>query len=181
VRKIKPRCVVLGVTASIAAYKACDIVRRLREAGCDVRVVMSPEACELIQPLVFRVLSGNQVYQGLFDSPETWDVEHVSLAEEASLVLIAPATANCIAKISAGICDDMLTCVVAATRAPVLLCPAMNENMYRNRITQENIKRLKSLGYGFIGPQTGRLACGKVGTGCLSDVDVIVKQALKAL
>jgi len=177
---MKRKVVVLGVTASIAAYKACDVVRRLRQAHCDVRVVMTPEASELIRPLVFRVLSANQVHQGMFDDPQSWEVEHVSLAEQADLVLIAPATANIIAKIASGICDDLLTCVVAATKAPVLLCPAMNANMYRNRITQANIKKLKSLGYGFVEPRTGDLACGTAGIGCLADVDIIVRRALKA-
>jgi phosphopantothenoylcysteine decarboxylase/phosphopantothenate--cysteine ligase len=177
----KNKHIILGVSASIAIYKACDIVRRLREEGLSVTVVMTPEAEELIKPIVFQSLSGNKVYGGLFDAPEAWEIEHVSLAEKASLVLIAPATANIIGKIASGISDDLLTCIVCATRAPVLLCPAMNENMYRNKITQGNIQRLQSLGYRFVEPRQGRLACGKVGIGCLAEVETIIKEAKKIL
>jgi phosphopantothenoylcysteine decarboxylase/phosphopantothenate--cysteine ligase len=173
--------IVLGVTASIAIYKACEIVRRLSAEGFRVSVVMTEEAKELIRPVVFQSLSGNRVYSGLFSEPEAWEIEHISLARVADLVLIAPATANIIAKIACGICDDLLTCVVSATRAPVVICPAMNENMYLNKITQENIRKLKSLAYKFIEPQKGKLACGKVGLGCLADVDTIIKEAKKAL
>jgi len=173
--------IVLGVTASIAIYKACEIVRRLGAEGFSVSVVMTDEARELISPVVFQGLSGNRVYSGLFSQSEAWEIEHISLADRADLVLIAPATANIIAKIACGICDDLLTCVVSATRAPVVICPAMNENMYLNRITQENIRKLKSLAYKFVQPQKGKLACGKVGLGCLADVDVIIKEVKRAL
>jgi phosphopantothenoylcysteine decarboxylase/phosphopantothenate--cysteine ligase len=177
----KKRNIILGVTASIAIYKACDIVRRLNEEALSVTVVMTREAEELIRPIVFQSLSGNKVYRGLFDEPEGWEIEHVSLAKKADLVLIAPATANIIAKVASGICDDLLTCIISATKAPVLICPAMNENMYKNRITQENIKKLKSLGYRFIEPRVGRLACGKMGLGCLAEVETIIKEVKKAL
>jgi len=173
--------IVLGVTASIALYKACDILRRLKEQGLSVQVVMTPEAEELIKPIVFQSLSGNRVYRGLFSEPQAWGIEHIGLAEKAGLVLVAPATANIIAKIAGGICDDLLTCVICATRAPVLIAPAMNENMYQNKITQANIRKLKSLGYKFIGPRKGRLACGKVGVGCLAEVEVIIKEVKKLL
>jgi len=173
--------IILGVTASIAIYKACDIVRRLKEQGFFVTVVQTPEAEELIRPIVFQSLSGNKVYRGLFSEPDAWNIEHISLAESADLVLVAPATANIIGKISYGICDDLLTCVICATKAPVVLCPAMNENMYRNKIVQENIKKLKSLGYKFIEPIRGRLACGKVGVGCLAEVETIIKEVKRTL
>jgi phosphopantothenoylcysteine decarboxylase/phosphopantothenate--cysteine ligase len=173
--------IVLGVTASIAIYKACEIVRGLSAEGFSVSVAMTEEAKELIRPVVFQSLSGNRVYSGLFSDPDTWLIEHVALASKADLVLIAPATANIIAKIACGICDDLLTCVVSATRAPVFICPAMNENMYLNKITQENIKKLKSLGYQFIEPVRGRLACGKVGLGCLAEVEAIIKEVKKVL
>lgn len=173
--------IILGVTASIAIYKACDIVRRLKSEGFSVSVVMTKEAEELIGPVVFQALSGNKVYRGLFDTPEAWEIEHVSLAEKAGAVLIAPATANIIGKISSGICDDLLTCIVCATKAPVLIAPAMNENMYRNKIVQENIKKLKSAGYRFIEPRRGKLACGKTGIGCLAEVDEIIQQVKKVL
>ncbi len=171
--------VVLGVTASIAIYKACEIVRRLREGGAAVSVVMTEEAVEMVHPLVFQSLSGNRVYHRMFDEGDSWEIGHVSLAERADIVLVAPATANVIAKAAHGICDDLLTCVLCATKAPVLVCPAMNENMYRNVITQANIKALKGAGFLFVEPRAGKLACGKTGVGCLADVDTIVREALR--
>jgi len=168
--------IILGVTASIAIYKACDLIGRLKDNNIASTVVMTRESEELIRPIVFQSLSGNKVYRGLFDLPEAWEIEHVVLARQADLVLIAPATANIIAKISAGICDDLLTCIVSATKAPVLIAPAMNEGMYKNKITQENIRKLKSFGYKFIEPRKGRLACGQIAVGCLAEVEEIVKQ-----
>ena len=179
--QVKGKNIILGVTASIAIYKACDIIRRLRSEGVSVRVVLTPEAEEFIQPVLFQSLSGNKVYRGLFDDLEAWEIEHVSLAEKADLVLIAPATANIIGKIASGICDDLLTCVCCATRAPILISPAMNENMYKNRITQDNIKKLKSLGFRFVEPIKGRLACGRVGVGCLAEVEDIVREAKQVI
>lgn len=175
----KEKNIILGVTASIAIYKACDIVRRLKEQAFSVTVVMSKEAEELIRPIVFQSLSSNKVYGGLFTPPDTWEIEHVSIAEKAGLVLVAPATANILGKVASGVCDDLLTCVICATKAPVLFCPAMNENMYKNRIVQGNIKKLKSFGYKFVEPRSGRLACGKTGVGCLAEVETIIKEAKK--
>jgi len=177
----KVKNIILGVTASIALYKACDLVCRLKDENFSVTVVMTKESEELIRPIVFQGLSGNKAYRGLFELPEAWDIEHISLAEKADLVLIAPATANIIGKIASGICDDLLTCVVCATKAPLLLCPAMNENMYKNQIVQENIKKLKAYGYRFVGPKEGRLACGKTGIGCLAEVETIIKEVQKVL
>jgi len=176
----KKKNIILGVSASIAIYKACETLRRLQEQGFAVTVVMTREAQELIKPIVFQSLSGNKVYSGLFDA-DNWEIEHVSLAQKADLILVAPATANIIAKIAAGICDDLLTCVVCATKAPVLLCPAMNENMYLNKITQANIKKLKEAGYKVVEPRTGRLANGCVGKGCLAEIDTIIKEVKKNL
>lgn len=172
----KAKNIVLGVTASIAIYKACDIVRRLKQDGYSVTVVMTKESEEFIKPALFQSLSANKVYRGLFDGPAAWEIEHVSLAEKADLILIAPATANIIAKIACGICDDLLTCICCASRAPILISPAMNENMYKNHVTQENIRKLKSLGYKFVEPIKGRLACGKIGVGCLAEVETIIKE-----
>lgn len=177
----KTKNIILAVTAGIAIYKACDIVRRLKEQGFSVTVVMTPEAEELIKPIVFQSLSGSKVYRGLFEETDNWEIEHVSLADKADLILIAPATANIIGKIASGISDDLLTCVVCATKAPVLIAPAMNENMYRNKITQGNIKKLKSLGYKFVEPRRGRLACAKIGLGCLAEVETIIKEVKKNL
>ena len=173
---MKQKTVVLGITASVAIYKACDLIRRLREKNFTVQVVLTDEAEKLISPLLLQVLSGNRVARGMFNEPEEWEVEHVSLAEKADLLLIAPATANIIGKLANGICDDLLTCVSCATRAPVVLCPAMNENMYTNKIVQGNIKKLKALGYRFIDPRKGQLACGKVGVGCLAEIDTILRE-----
>lgn len=172
------KTVVLGVTGSIAAFKAADIASRLVQRGVQVRVIMTKEAKHFITPLTLQMLSAHKVYEGMFDTPEAWEVEHVSLAESADVVLIAPATANIIAKLAAGICDDLLTCTVTATRSPVLLAPAMNHAMYAHKTVQQNIAGLKKLGYRFIGPVKGRLACGKEGMGRMSDADDIVKAAL---
>jgi len=173
--------VILGVTASISIYKACDIVRRLMESDFAVTVVMTKEAEELISPVVFQSLSGNKVCRSLFEAPEGWGAEHVALADKANLILVAPATANIIGKVVSGICDDLLTCVICATKAPVIFCPAMNENMYLNKITQENIKKLKSLGYKFVEPRRGKLACGKTGSGCLAEIDVILREVKRVV
>jgi len=140
---------------------------------------MTRESRELIRPIVFESLSGEKVYCELFDSPGDWGIKHISLAKKADLLLIAPATANIIAKIASGICDDLLTCTVLATSSPVLIAPAMNENMYNNKITQANIARLKGLGFIFVGPEKGRLACGEIGNGCLAKTEEIVKAVKK--
>lgn len=174
--------IILGVTASIAIYKSCELIRQLRECGFTVTVVLTREAEELIKPIIFQSLSGNRVYRGgIFDEQDTWEVEHISLGEKADLILIAPATANIIAKIANGICDDLLTCTVCASKAKVLIAPAMNENMYNNKITQENIAKLKKLGYIFVGPKVGKLVCGDVGIGCLAEVETIIKEVKKNL
>ena len=173
----KKKQIILGVTASIAIYKSCEIIRCLQDADFSVEVILTPEAKELIRPIVFGSLTGNKVYCEMFEEGSSWEIEHVALADKAALVLIAPATANIIAKMASGICDDLLTCVVMATRAPVLICPAMNENMFLNKITQANIKKLESLGYSFVKPKVGKLACGKTGVGCLAEVENILKEA----
>jgi len=175
VKKSRKR-VVLGVTGSIAIYKACEIIRQLKKDGFAIDVIMTKESEEFIRPFLFQSLSGNKVYSGLFETPESMDIEHISLAEKADLIVIVPATANIIGKIASGICDDLLSCVVCAASSKVLLCPAMNERMYRNPIVQSNIKKLKSLGYIIIEPRDGMLACGKAGIGCLADADIIVKE-----
>jgi phosphopantothenoylcysteine decarboxylase/phosphopantothenate--cysteine ligase len=177
----KEKTVILGLTASIAIYKSCDIIRKLRKEGFQVIAVETASAEELIRPIVFQSLTGNKVYRGMFDSPDPWQIEHISLAEKADLVLVAPATANIIGKVANGICDDLLTCLISATTAPVLFCPAMNVNMYKNKITQANIRKLKVSGYKFCAPVEGALVCGKQGIGCLAPIDVIVKEVKKYL
>lgn len=174
--------IILGVTASIAGYKACDIIRDLKEEGYNVNVIMTEDAKEFIAPLSLASLSRNKVYSEMFSDPSSlWDIEHISLADKANLILIAPATANIISKIACGLCDDLLTCTVLAAKAPVLIAPAMNTNMYEHKITQENIAKLKKIGYRFIGPGKGKLATGKIGIGRLSAVEDIVKEVKRIL
>jgi phosphopantothenoylcysteine decarboxylase/phosphopantothenate--cysteine ligase len=174
----KAKKIILGVSGSIAAFKAADIASLLLQKGCDVTVIMTKEAEHFITPLTLQMLSSNKVYRDMFDVTDAWDVEHVSLADSAGLILIAPATANIIAKLACGLCDDLLTCTVLASRAPVLLAPAMNDAMYQHKSTQANIERLKKLGYHFIGPVKGRLACGTVGLGRMSGVEDIISKAI---
>ncbi|WP_027307412.1 bifunctional phosphopantothenoylcysteine decarboxylase/phosphopantothenate--cysteine ligase CoaBC [Caloramator sp. ALD01] len=167
--------VVIGVSGGIACYKALDIVSRLKKKGINVYVIMTESATEFVAPLSFQSLSQNYVVVDMFEDPKTWEVEHISLAEKADVFVIAPATANVIGKIANGIADDMLTTTVMATKAPVLIAPAMNTNMYENKIVQRNIECLKSMGYYFIEPESGRLACGAVGKGKLAEPEKIVE------
>lgn len=173
--------IVLGVTGSIAAYKAADIVSRLKKLKANVNVIMTESATKFISPLTLQTLSSNYVAVGMFDEVKSWEIEHISLATKADIFVIAPATANIIGKIANGIADDLLTTTVMATKAPVLIAPAMNVNMYENKITQENINKLKSLGYKFIEPATGILACGVYGKGKLADVDDIISGIVETL
>jgi phosphopantothenoylcysteine decarboxylase/phosphopantothenate--cysteine ligase len=173
----KGKTIVLGITGSIAAYKAVDLASQFRQAGAVVEVIMTPEAEEFITPLTFRNITGRQVVTGMFDPVSEYSVEHVALAEAADLLVIAPATANVIAKLATGIADDMLTCTALATRAPILISPAMNVNMYENVITQDNIDRLKSRGFSFIGPTVGRLASGITGSGRFIEIEHILAAA----
>ncbi len=170
--------IVLGVSGGIAVYKALDVVSRLRKLKANVNVIMTKAAAEFVSPLSFQSLSQNYVVTDMFDEPKTWDVEHIALAQKADLFVIAPATANIIGKIAGGIADDMLSTTVMATRAPVLIAPAMNTNMYTNPVLQRNIKTLKDLGYKFIEPASGRLACGDYGVGKLATPEDIVEGIL---
>ena len=146
------RNVVVGVTGGIACYKAADVVSRLKKEDTEVDVIMTKNACEFVDPLTFRTLSKNPVVTSTFAAPEAWKVGHVALAQKADVFLIAPATANVIGKVANGIADDMLTTTIMASRAKIVFAPAMNVNMYENPIIQENIARLKKLGYIFIEP-----------------------------
>ena len=168
------KTVILGVTGGIAAYKALDIVSRLRKKNINVHVIMTESATKFVTPLSFQSLSQNYVVSDMFGEPKSFDIEHISLAEEADLFVIAPATANIIGKLANGIADDMLSTTVMATKAPVLFAPAMNTNMYNNPIVQRNIDILKSYGYSFIEPDVGRLACGITGKGKLADTEKIL-------
>lgn len=165
--------VVLGVTGGIAAYKAAEIASRLVKQKMTVHVIMTAHATEFIKPLTFQALTNQPVVVDMFGEPTTWDVEHISLAQKADLFLIAPATANIIGKMAHGIADDFLSTTVLATKAPVLIAPAMNTNMYQHPAVQDNILLLKKRGCVFIPPASGRLACGDVGVGKLADHDII--------
>ncbi len=172
---------VFGVTGGIAAAKATLAVSMLVKQGLDVHAIMTESACEFVSPLTFRTLTANPVTVDMFEEPGQWNVKHVSLAQRADLFVIAPATANFLGKTAAGIADDMLTTTVMATRAPVVIAPAMNSGMYGNPIVQRNIASLKALGYMFVGPESGRLACGDVGPGRMAAPERIVDFAMHAL
>ena len=169
--------ILLGVTGSIAAYKAADITSRLTKLGHNVDVVLTESGSRIITPITLQTLSKNKVYTDMFEEITPSEVKHISLAKKADVVLIAPATANIIGKIANGIADDFLSTVVmaVANHTPVYIAPAMNTNMYENPIVQDNIKKLKSFGYRFIEPKESLLACGDLGRGALADVDEIVE------
>lgn len=171
---IKGKFIVIGVTGSIACYKSLNLVSRLKKMGAIVQVIMTKSACEFVNPLSFRTLSKNPVITSMFDEPTSWEVEHVSLADKASIFVIAPATANIIAKFAAGIADDMLTSTVLATKAKKLIVPAMNVNMYENPITKKNISFLQEIGFEVMEPDEGLLACGYKGKGRFPEVAKIV-------
>ena len=174
--KLKDKKIIVGITGGIAAYKACDVISKLRKLGAEIEVIMTENAEEFITPLTVQTVSNNMVYTEMFEMARTWEVEHIELAKRADLFLILPATANFIGKIANGIADDMLTTTVMATKADVLIAPAMNTNMYDNEIVQENIEKLRSRGYKFISPQSGILACGDEGIGKLASVETIVSR-----
>ncbi len=173
---LNDKTVLLGVTGGIAVYKSATLVRRLRDLGASVRVVMTENATQFVTPLTFQTLSGNPVYVDMFQPTKEGDVEHVSLGEEADLVVVAPATANIIGKVASGIGDDMLSTTIMAARGPVLFAPSMHSQMYENPIVKGNIEKLKGLGYHFVGPEVGKLARGDVGVGRLAKIEDIVRK-----
>lgn len=174
------KTVLLGVTGCIAAYKACEIVRLLQKAGIRVKVVMTEHATEFVGPTTFRALTHEEVAVGLFDNPSD-PIHHISLAEEADCMLIAPCTANVMAKVAYGLADDLLTTTALALTSPLVIAPAMNVHMYENRATQENMERLHERGVRFVDAEAGYLACGDVGRGRLADPEAIVGQVLHVL
>lgn len=178
---LKDKTVVIGVCGGIAVYKACDLVSKLKKIGVNVHVIMTKSATEFVAPLTFQTLSQNYVVEDMFESPKTWDVEHISLAKKADVFVLAPATANVIGKVANGIADDMLTTTIMATKAKVLIAPAMNTNMYENPVVQRNMQTLKDLDYKFVEPESGRLACGDIGSGKLASVDTIFNSIIELL
>ena len=175
------REIVLGVTGGIAAYKSAEVVSRLRHLGANVHVIMTRNATEFVNPLTFQTLSANQVVTDTFAAPEYWNVEHVALARLAEIFVIAPATANILAKMAAGIADDMLSTTVLATKAPILAAPAMNTGMWTAEATKQNVRTLKERGVRMIGPDSGMLACGDEGTGRMSEPQDIVDEICRIL
>ncbi len=179
--KLDNKTIVLGVTGGIAAYKAVELVRLLTKSGATVQVIMTRSATEFVTPLTFQTLSGNPVHTDLFNLYQEQEIGHISLADRADLLLIAPATANIIGKIANGLADDLLTTTVMATKAPVLLAPAMNVNMYENPIYRDNENRLRRLGYHFIDAESGSLACGWNGSGRLAQPALIAEEVCQLL
>lgn len=171
-KMVKGKNIILGITGSIAAYKAADLISKLKLKGANIDVIMTKNACEFITPLTLQTLCCNKVNIDMFSTESK--LEHIALAEKADLIVVAPATANFIGKIRAGIADDLLTTVIIASLSKILIAPAMNENMYKNNIVRENIQYLQKTGYIFIEPEIGKLACGKIGEGRLANIDKIV-------
>ena len=168
------KTIVLGITGGIAAYKAADIASKLTQDGARVEVVMTESATRLIAPLTISAITHTKVITDMFEPASEYGLEHIALAEAADIVIIAPATANTIAKIAAGIADNMLTSVVLATKAPIIIAPAMDVNMFQNAITQDNIAKLKARGFIIVDPAYGRLASGKIGQGRLAEIETII-------
>ncbi len=172
--------IVVGVTGGIAAYKACDLVSQLKKLKANVNVIMTESALKFVKSHTFQALSQNPVITDLFETPRYWDIEHISLAQKADILIVAPATANIIGKVANGIADDMLSTTIMASTARIIFAPAMNTIMYMNETFQENMVKLLKLGYEFIPPEAGRLACGDVGIGKLAKIEDIVRHVIKA-
>lgn len=173
--------IILGVSGSIACYKAADLASKLVQKQAGVSVVMTQAATQFVTPVTFEALTHRPVFVDLFDRDYVASIAHISLADRADLVVLAPATANLIAKLAHGLADDLLTSLVLACKAPVLVAPAMNDNMYANRVVQANLVRLRELGFRLLEPEAGMLACGHVGLGRLAEPDRIVEVIAAAL
>jgi phosphopantothenoylcysteine decarboxylase/phosphopantothenate--cysteine ligase len=177
----KGKTIVLGITGSISAYKAADLAARFTKDGFRVDAVFTESAMKFASPMTLRNLTGRPVVTTMWELSTEFSVEHVALSEAADVVLVAPASANIIARLANGIADDMLTCTVLATKAPVIIAPAMNDNMWANQVTQDNVAKLKKRGFIFVGPAYGRLASGKMGLGRLTELDEIYGVTLQVL
>jgi phosphopantothenoylcysteine synthetase/decarboxylase len=173
--QFKGRTIVFGVTGSIAAYKAADLISRLTEAGAEVFPVLTESACRFIQPLTLQTLARNPAAVDLWEEEKGWQPGHIELADRADLFLVAPATAHCLANFAYGLAPNLLSSIHLATKAPVLLAPAMNGKMLEHKATQANLKTLKERGYHFVEPVNGRLACGYEGPGKLAAVESILQ------
>ena len=178
---LKDKSIVLGIGGGIAAYKCCELARLLTKSGADVHCVLTATGAQFVTPLTLQTLTANPVHTDMWNLIQEKEIGHISLADRASLVLVAPATADLIAKVAHGLCDDLLTTVICATRAPVLFAPSMNSNMWENPITQGNVASLKKHGYRFMEPAVGELACGYEGKGRLPEPEDILKVAVKVI
>ncbi|MDD2647925.1 MAG: bifunctional phosphopantothenoylcysteine decarboxylase/phosphopantothenate--cysteine ligase CoaBC [Eubacteriales bacterium] len=178
---LEGKCVVIGITGGIAAYKSAELAHRLKKRGADVRVIMTKNACRFIAPLTLETLTGNPVAVDTFERPKTWEVEHIALAKRADIFVIAPATANIIAKLACGLADDMLSTTALATKAPMLVCPAMNTGMLDNPATVANIALLKSRGIAVMESGEGILACGDSGRGRMPEPSEIERRVIASL
>lgn len=171
---LESKNIVLGVCGGIAAYKSCDIIRQLVKLKANVECILTKSGSKFITPLTLQILSKNKVHTDMFDIPDKWEINHISLAQKADIIIIIPATADIIARLACGRADDLVACTVLASKAKILVCPAMNSNMFNHKSTQDNIEILKSYGYQFIMPEKGELACGDCGNGRLASVHVII-------
>jgi phosphopantothenoylcysteine decarboxylase/phosphopantothenate--cysteine ligase len=172
--------ILLGVSGGVAAYKAVDLASKITTAGAQVNTVMTENACEFVGPKSFEAVTGLAAYTSMWDTPQQFEISHVSLAEKADIVVVAPATANIIGKAANGICDDLLsTTLCACWQKPVLIAPAMNSNMWNNPAVQQNVEKIKQMGVKLIGPECGRLACGTEGIGRMAEPEDILEQIEK--
>jgi phosphopantothenoylcysteine decarboxylase len=178
---LKGREIIVAVCGGIAAYKVADVVSKLVQSGAGVSVCMTPEAQQFITPLTFEALSGRKVRTSAFELVDSSDPQHIGMTERADLMLVAPATANTIAKVAHGLCDDLVSLTIAAAACPIVFAPAMNNRMWAHPIAQENVAKLKSIGYRFIGPDDGWLACRNVGPGRMSEPAAIVQEVTRLL
>lgn len=172
---IKGKNIVIGLTGGIACYKTANLISLLKKKGANIDVIMTKNSQNFITPLTLRTLSQSPVVVDMFKETNVYDVKHISLAEKADMIVIIPASANIIGKVAHGIADDMLSTVVMASTCPVVFAPAMNNNMYTNKIVQDNIQKLSSYGYKFISPKVGHLACGTTAIGKLADISDVLK------
>jgi len=179
--KLKGREIVVAVCGGIAAYKAADVVSQLVQLGAGVTVVMTPDAQRFVAPLTFQALSARPVRTEIFDLADSSDPQHISLTERADLMLVAPATANVIAKVAAGLTDDLVSLMACAAACPVVFAPAMNHRMWENPIARENVAKLKRHGYRFIGPEPGWLACRNVGLGRMTEPSELIAELVKMI
>jgi phosphopantothenoylcysteine decarboxylase len=179
--RLKGREIIVAVCGGIAAYKAADVVSKLVQLGAGVTVVMTRDAQKFVAPLTFEALSGRRVRTDTFDLPDSSDTQHIGLTERADLMLVAPATANTIARVACGMCDELVSLMICAAACPVVFAPAMNHRMWDHPIAQENCAKLAGLGYRFIGPETGWLACRSVGAGRMSDPQKLVDEVTRML